>query len=376
MRSIAILAIVIAVCVVVAVIHYANLTGMVVSTPTKQITYVYTDELVLENDGTPVFLHNDYMGSVRMATDERGFSKGSASFTVFGDVLSEEVGRYGFQGNELDFSGLVHMGARDFTPGTGRFYSVDPVPREGETYSFANANPLRFSDASGMDAEEQTLEANEEEKPRTAWDSFNAQMEQNIKNRELRFAVSCIVGFCVAVAVVAAAEVAIPAGLGLAGSAILGAISGSAGSVAGEYFGAASIGEEAKNSEIIQAAVNGAMFGAVTGVGVKAVSSALTIRSGGGFANVLDDAGGSAGVGRVASTETRYVVAEVQTQRGLETVRFKVDSGTGQPLRATAERMVKDPKTGRIIGWNPLLPFQARTAVPNAMNNMYRVHPK
>ncbi|CAM3462185.1 hypothetical protein ISCU110981_03865 [Isoptericola cucumis] len=55
----------------------------------------------------------------------------------------------------MDASGLVAVGARYYDPGIGRFISVDPVmdltdPQQWNAYSYANNNPLTWSDPSGM----------------------------------------------------------------------------------------------------------------------------------------------------------------------------------------------------------------------------------
>ncbi|MFI5735934.1 RHS repeat-associated core domain-containing protein [Kribbella sp. NPDC051587] len=64
-------------------------------------------------------------------------------------------GTRGFVNGTIDDStGLVHLGAREYDPTRGRFISVDPVvdpsdPQQLNGYSYANNNPVVFSDADG-----------------------------------------------------------------------------------------------------------------------------------------------------------------------------------------------------------------------------------
>src|SRR5690606_37809779 len=58
----------------------------------------------------------------------------------------------GFVGGTKDPStGLVHLGAREYDPTTGRFISVDPIadvedPQQLNGYAYANNNPISFVD--------------------------------------------------------------------------------------------------------------------------------------------------------------------------------------------------------------------------------------
>jgi RHS repeat-associated protein len=52
-------------------------------------------------------------------------------------------------------TGLVHVGAREYDPGTGRFISDDPLTDHADSqqmngYAYANNNPVTFSDPSGL----------------------------------------------------------------------------------------------------------------------------------------------------------------------------------------------------------------------------------
>ncbi|MEV0136515.1 RHS repeat-associated core domain-containing protein [Dactylosporangium sp. NPDC050688] len=61
----------------------------------------------------------------------------------------------GFVGGDNDPTGLVHLGAREYDPNTGRFISVDPLidfstPQQLHGYSYSDNNPVTFSDPSGL----------------------------------------------------------------------------------------------------------------------------------------------------------------------------------------------------------------------------------
>ncbi|WP_052744899.1 RHS repeat-associated core domain-containing protein [Micromonospora sp. HK10] len=67
-------------------------------------------------------------------------------------------GEKGFVGGTIDASsGLTHLGAREYDPGTGRFISVDPIidvndPQQMHGYAYGNNNPATLSDPDGLKA--------------------------------------------------------------------------------------------------------------------------------------------------------------------------------------------------------------------------------
>ncbi|MGY1498622.1 ricin-type beta-trefoil lectin domain protein [Streptomyces sp. QTS52] len=61
-------------------------------------------------------------------------------------------------------AGLVHLGAREYDPATGRFLSADPVidqsdPLQANGYSYANNNPVTHSDPSGLTSSASSFDA-------------------------------------------------------------------------------------------------------------------------------------------------------------------------------------------------------------------------
>ena len=117
------------------------------------------------------YLHQDHLGSVDVATNESGAVVEQLSFGAFGErrvaqgatiwqdsalALSSSETRRGFTDHEqLDDFGLVHMNGRVYDPHLGRFLSADPfvqfaLSSQGyNRYTYANNNPLSFTDPSG-----------------------------------------------------------------------------------------------------------------------------------------------------------------------------------------------------------------------------------
>ena len=117
------------------------------------------------------YLHQDHLGSVDVVTNESGAVVERLSFGAFGErrvaqgsttwqdsalALSSAETRRGFTDHEqLDDFGLVHMNGRVYDPRLGRFLSPDPfvqfaLSSQGyNRYTYANNNPLSFTDPSG-----------------------------------------------------------------------------------------------------------------------------------------------------------------------------------------------------------------------------------
>ncbi|MGW0754820.1 polymorphic toxin-type HINT domain-containing protein, partial [Streptomyces sp. NPDC002587] len=80
-----------------------------------------------------------------------------------------------FVGGEVDeTTGLVHLGAREYDPATGRFQSVDPVvdysePKQMNPYVYANNSPVTFSDPSGLSIAPPTMPIKDFSDAEAAW---------------------------------------------------------------------------------------------------------------------------------------------------------------------------------------------------------------
>lgn len=107
------------------------------------------------------YLHNDVAGTPMMATDSNGLLTWKQTYRPYGDRLTESTASRGnhlwFTGKPFDqATGLSYMGARYYDPALGRFMGVDPM-QATETdlhsfnrYAYANNNPLRYVDPTGM----------------------------------------------------------------------------------------------------------------------------------------------------------------------------------------------------------------------------------
>ncbi len=84
-------------------------------------------------------------------------------FDPFGNPRGAAVAwpsNHGFLNQPTDpFTGLTHVGARDYDPTVGRFLTVDPVldppsPQQANGYTYANDNPIAFLTPAGIDPAE------------------------------------------------------------------------------------------------------------------------------------------------------------------------------------------------------------------------------
>ncbi len=103
-----------------------------------------------------VFYLPDHLGSVSLVTDEAGGVLEESVFYPYGTDRTRTgsyESEYRFTGKELDGeTGLTYFGARYYDSLMGHFVSVDPLFSK-ELYSYS-ANPLRFTDSSGLFFEE------------------------------------------------------------------------------------------------------------------------------------------------------------------------------------------------------------------------------
>jgi RHS repeat-associated protein len=100
----------------------------------------------------------DHQGTAQISLRATDLAKGQRRTDPFGGVRSSTGtfgGSRGFVGGTDDATGLVHLGARDFDPVSGRFVTVDPVielstPETLNPYLYAGNNPVTESDPSGL----------------------------------------------------------------------------------------------------------------------------------------------------------------------------------------------------------------------------------
>lgn len=99
----------------------------------------------------------DHVGTPRLVVDTAtGTLVAQLEHDVWGNVLADSnpgFQPFGFAGGVLDRdTGLVHMGAREYDPASGRFTSVDPLSFGGgdtNLYAYVEGDPVNKVDPSG-----------------------------------------------------------------------------------------------------------------------------------------------------------------------------------------------------------------------------------
>lgn len=107
---------------------------------------------------TVTYFHTDRLGSTVMTSDASGNIQSTVDYRPYGQPVQNDPGSApGYTGQYNDpATGLTYMRARYFDSNVGVFLSTDPVgSKAGDIGSFgrfvyANDNPLRFVDPTGM----------------------------------------------------------------------------------------------------------------------------------------------------------------------------------------------------------------------------------
>ncbi|MEU9173820.1 polymorphic toxin-type HINT domain-containing protein [Streptomyces sp. NPDC048420] len=118
-------------------------------------------QAVQSNDGSIAFNLADHHGTAQLSVNADTQALTQRRTLPFGGLRGAApnswAGTRGFVGGTTDTAtGLTHLGAREYDPATGRFLSVDPVftaddPQQMHGYTYANNNPLTFSDPAGTE---------------------------------------------------------------------------------------------------------------------------------------------------------------------------------------------------------------------------------
>jgi RHS repeat-associated protein len=143
-----------------------NLSVDLDAADTPQRFYIYGNGLIGQIDASNVvhYNHFDLTGNTLALTDSGGTISDRYAYTPFGDttVQGTTVNPFKFNGRfgvTDDGNGLVHMRARYYQPGVGRFLSLDALagnfadPSSLNRYGFVAGDPLMSVDPSGMASE-------------------------------------------------------------------------------------------------------------------------------------------------------------------------------------------------------------------------------
>jgi RHS repeat-associated protein len=119
---------------------------------------VFPFEQINNTTGKVQYLHHDQQGSTRLITGSTGTVEGKCSYSAYGTPTCEGAATtplgYDAQYTSTD-TGLIYMRTREYDPATAQFLSVDPlVATTRAPYSYADDNPLRYRDRSGLGWEE------------------------------------------------------------------------------------------------------------------------------------------------------------------------------------------------------------------------------
>jgi RHS repeat-associated protein len=119
--------------------------------------YVYGAglESMVTDTGTYYYLP-DGLGSTMAVVDTSGTVQKSYTYEVYGKptATGSLANEFDFAGQQTDPTGLQYLRARYMDPATGTFNSRDPLAAapswSGNTFSYANASSVRFTDPTGL----------------------------------------------------------------------------------------------------------------------------------------------------------------------------------------------------------------------------------
>lgn len=121
--------------------------------------YKVNDEVVAKKnpDGNINYYHNDHLGSNSVLTNQSGAVVEKTTYEPYGEVKSGGTkSKFGYTGQEKDQeTGLNYYDSRYYDPHLQRFVQPDTMlpdvydPQQLNRYSYANNNPLRYTDPTG-----------------------------------------------------------------------------------------------------------------------------------------------------------------------------------------------------------------------------------
>jgi RHS repeat-associated protein len=124
--------------------------------------YANGQRVAMQKEGVVYYLHSDHLGSTSILSDENGqqVADSRVAYLPYGGLRLGDASTlptdYTFTGQRDEAGiGLMHYGARFYSPRLGRFVSADSVvpnplsPQDFNRYSYVSDNPLRYRDPTG-----------------------------------------------------------------------------------------------------------------------------------------------------------------------------------------------------------------------------------
>jgi RHS repeat-associated protein len=123
-------------------------------------SYTYGLNRILQDDGSESkYFLEDAQGSARQITNGSGEVTYAASYTPYGEVLSNAgmgATSFGFTGEQVDdATGMMYLRARYYSPYLNQFIQPDTIvpdpriPADWNEYTYARDNPVNYTDPSG-----------------------------------------------------------------------------------------------------------------------------------------------------------------------------------------------------------------------------------
>ncbi|GIM87193.1 type IV secretion protein Rhs [Salinispora arenicola] len=136
-------------------VRYSNDTGT--TTCTRYYTHAGSTAASRTASGL-TWLADDHQGTQNIAINAVTQASTTRRQGPYGDPRGSQPtwpNPKGFVNGDTEPTGLTRLGARHYDASIGRFISVDPIqdlaqPQQWQGYSYANNNPITFSDPSGL----------------------------------------------------------------------------------------------------------------------------------------------------------------------------------------------------------------------------------
>lgn len=114
--------------------------------------------IIVSSGGTVTYLHHDKMGTLVATSGSAGTVSNKNKIGPFGEVGSlAGTCNFGFTGQRYDSElSLYYFKRRYYSPKLGRFLQADPLGFTDSSlhlYTYANNNPLRYTDPMGLEAD-------------------------------------------------------------------------------------------------------------------------------------------------------------------------------------------------------------------------------